>query len=716
MVDAQAIARTEVLIDPHPHSGARYWGCGRPASTCDVTLVTVNQPVAKQVPHVWHRPTGDAVDPWAWLRDRDDPDTIAYLEAENAHADAWFAPHTALTQTLFDELKSRVQETDVAVPVRKGEWWYTSRTEEGASYPIHCRGTSRETATEVVLIDENLEAQGHDYFSLGIFDVSPDQRWLAWAADLDGSEQYTIRFRDLTTGTDIDEVVEGVSTWGGSAWAADSRTFVYMRPDDQMRPAEVWRHTLGTDQSADVLVLDEPDESFYVGVDLTRSEEWIVIHAANKHTAEAWIIPAHAPDTAPRSVRGRTQGVEYQVDHWGDRFVVLTNLDAVDFRVMSAPIERPDEWTELLAHVDGQRIDGLEPFADQLVVHEWSNAQQRIRIVRRDGSIEVLDLGDEPHQLDLEANPEWHAGTLRYSYNSFTTPASVFELDLTTGEHTLLKQQPVPNADLSRYEAHREWATAPDGTLVPVDIVRAKTTPNDGTAPLFVYGYGSYESSMPPWFSIGRLSLLDRGWVWVLVHPRGGGELGRRWYLDGKLLNKRNTFTDTIASVEHVVAGAWAHPDRVIIRGGSAGGLLVGACMTMRPDLFAGVIAEVPFVDAVNTMSDPTLPLTVTEWDEWGDPRAEPIASYMLSYSPYDNTVAADYPAVFITAGLNDPRVSYHEPAKWCARLRAVRTNDAPLLLRTEMGAGHGGPSGRYDMWREEASYLAFALVIAGSA
>jgi oligopeptidase B len=685
-----------------------------------VTLVTVpdatetppTPPIAKQVAHVWHRPTGDATDPWAWLRDRDDPDTVAYLRAENTYTESWFAPHADLTETLFQELRSRVQETDEAVPVRKDAWWYTARTVEGLSYMIHCRGTTREAATEHVLLDENAEADGHEYFSLGVFDVSPGHHLLAWSSDTDGSEEYRLRFRDLRTGVDLDDTIEGTSSWGGSAWSADGAWFFYAKPDDQMRPHQVWRHRIGTPQTDDVLVLHEPDERFYLGCDLSRSGDWILFESSSKQTAEAWILDAHEPTGEPRSVRGRTEGVEYGIDHWGDRFIVLTNLDAEDFRVMTAPLDNPGEWTELLPHVPGQRITAAEPFAGHLVVHEWADAQQRLRILRRSGEVEVLDVGAEPHELELDANPEWLATTLRYGYQSFTTPASIFERDLVAETTTLLKQTPVPNVDLTRYVASREWATSADGTLVPVDIVRARDVAPDGTAPTLVYGYGSYEVSIPPWFSVGRLSLLDRGWTWALVHPRGGGELGRRWYNDGKLTTKQNTFDDTIASVEHLVTNGWAQPGHIAIRGGSAGGLLVGACMTQRPDLFRSVVAEVPFVDVVSTMSDPTLPLTVTEWEEWGDPRSEPWASYMLSYSPYDNTVAADYPALYITAGLNDPRVSYHEPAKWCARLRAVRTNDAPLLMKTELGAGHGGPSGRYDRWRDEALVSTFLIAI----
>ena len=665
--------------------------------------------MAKQIDHQWNRPTGPITDPWAWLRDGDDPDTIAYLQAENAHAEDWLDAHRDLVDTVFDEIKSRVQETDLSAPVRRDGWWYVTRTEEGKSYPIHCRGRSAAEATSQVLLDQNVEAEGHEYFSLSAFDPSPDHSLLAWSSDTDGSERYELHIRDLDTGADLPDVIAG-TTWGGTAWSADGTWLFYVTPDDQMRPYRVWRHRVGTAQSADVMVFEDLDERFFVGVDLSRSGEWIFIDAHSKLSSEVMLVPAHEPTAAPLLVRPRMPDLEYSIDHWADRFVVLTNLDAVDFRLMAAPIENPGQWTELVPHLPGRRIASAEPFADHLVLHEWADAQPRMRVLFRDGTDRTIPFGTDPHDVEPDANPEWTTSTLRFTYQSFTTPLSVYEEDVRTGARTLLKQTPVPNADPNDYVARREWATAPDGTRVPVDIVHRADLLADGAAGGVVYGYGSYEASMPPWFSAARLSLLDRGIVWALAHPRGGGELGRRWYLDGKLLNKRNTFTDTLACVEHLVGNRIIASGRVAIRGGSAGGLLVGACVTMRPELFASAVAEVPFVDVVSTMSDPTLPLTVTEWEEWGDPRAQPYASYIASYSPYDNTVAGAYPALYVTAGLNDPRVSFHEPAKWVAKLRAVRTNDAPLLFKCEMGAGHGGPSGRYEAWRDEARIIAFLL------
>lgn len=676
----------------------------------------MHPPLAKQIPFEWQRPTGGASDPWAWLRDKDDPDTISYLEAENKYADEFFDQHCAFVETVFEEIKSRVLETDLEAPVRKDEWWYTSRTVEGQSYPIHCRGTSRERAAEHVLLDENVEADGHDYFSLGNFAVSPDHALLAWSIDTDGSEHYTMRIRDLATGNELSDVLADTS-WGGCAWSqpatadGDSAQWLfYVRPDETMRPFQVWRHLVGTTQDHDELVLEDLDERFFVSVDLTRSAQWLVLESSSKLSSEVSLIPAAQPTRAPQIVRARTPDLEYHLDHWGDRFVIVTNLAAEDFCVMTAPIQAPHEWTEFLAHQPGRRIIGAEPFESHLVVHEWHDAQQRLRLMWTDGREHVIDLGEQPHEVELDSNPEWHSNTVRFTYQSFTTPASVFEEDILTNERILLKQVPVPGVDLSQYEASREWATAADGTRVPLDVVRRRDATPDRSAPGVVYGYGSYEISLAPWFSVARLSLLDRGWTFAVAHPRGGGELGRRWYLDGKLLAKANTFSDTIACCEHLIARGWVAPQRLAVRGGSAGGLLVGACINMRPELFASAVAEVPFVDVVSTMSDPTLPLTVTEWEEWGDPREQPYAQYMLSYSPYDNVGAHDYPAIYVTAGLNDPRVSFHEPAKWVAKLREVRLNERPLVFKCEMGAGHGGPSGRYESWRDEARVIAFLV------
>ena len=670
----------------------------------------VTPPVAKRIPTPAARWNGEVVDDYAWLRNRDDPDTIAYLEAENTWCDAWFEHLAPLRDQLFEEIRSRTQETDLSVPVPRGPWQYYSRTVEGLDYHVHCRAP-RGGGDEQVLLDENAQAAGQSFFSLGTLEVTPDHFLLAWSVDLDGNEHYTLRIRDLDTGVDLDDVLTEVSA--GSAWSADGLHLFYLRRDEALRPYQVWRHALGTAQADDVLVFEDLDEHFYVDVDRTLSDAFIVISSGSRTTSEVHVVPA-ADATAPaRVIAPRRVGHEYSIDHQGDRFIVLTNDDAEDFRVMTAPVDHPgfDTWVELVAHVPGRRIVQVDAFAGHLVLHEWADATPRLRVLFADGTERVLTFDTDAHDVEPGANAEYDTTVLRFGYEALGVPGQVLEEDLATGVRTLLKEQPVLGGfDRSRYVSTRLWAEAADATKVPIDVIHHVDTPLDGTAAALVYGYGSYEISIPPYFSIARLSLLDRGVVFALVHPRGGGELGRQWYEGGKLLNKPNTFSDTIACAEHLVRAGYAAPDRLALRGGSAGGLLVAACVNARPDLFAAAVAEVPFVDVVNSMSDETLPLTVGEWDEWGDPRTETYGPVMGSYSPYDNIAPVAYPPMFVTAGLNDPRVSYHEPAKYVAKMRATSTGSAPLLLRTELGAGHSGPSGRYDSWRDEARVLAFVL------
>ena len=643
---------------------------------------------------------------------------MAYLEAENAWSDEWFDHLRPLRDQLFEEIRSRTLETDLSVPVPKGPWQYYSRTVEGLDYHLHCRAP-RGGGDEHVMLDENHEAAGKEFFSLGTFEITPDHFLLAWSADLDGSERYTLRVRDLDTGVDLDDVLTDISA--GGSWSADGLHLFYVRHDDALRPFQVWRHELGTEQSADVLVFEDLDEHFYVDVDRTRSDAFIVISSGSRTTSEVHIIPAGDPTAAATVVAARRVGHEYSIDHQGDRFVVLTNDEAEDFRVMTVPVDAlvdaaadaPAEanWTELVAHVQGRRIQQIDSFASHLVLHEWADATPRLRVLFADGTERVLAFETDAHDVEPASNAEYTTSVLRFSYEALGVPTQIIEEDLGTGTRTLLKEQPVLGSfDRTKYISARLWADTSDGTRVPIDVIHHVDTPIDGTAAALVYGYGSYEISIPPYFSIARLSLLDRGVVFALVHPRGGGELGRQWYLQGKLEHKRNTFTDTISCAQHLIASGYASAKRLALRGGSAGGLLVAACVNARPDLFAAAVAQVPFVDVVNSMSDETLPLTVGEWDEWGDPRTEVYGPIMGSYSPYDNIAPVAYPAMFVTAGLNDPRVSYHEPAKYVAKLRATATGDRPLLLQTQLGAGHSGPSGRYESWRDEAKVLAFVL------
>ncbi len=568
-----------------------------------------------------------------------------------------------------------------------------------------------------MLLDQNAEAEGHEFFAVGVFDVSPDHSLLAYATDTNGGEKYALRFRDLSNGADLDDVIEGV--YYGSAWSTDNRTFFYTRPDEAMRPYQVWRHALGRPPAEDTLVFQEDDEHYFLGVNLEKDEQVILIHAGSKITDEFWFLPADQPTSAPRIIQPRIHGLEYSPDHHTGRFFIVTNHEAVNFRLMEAPEGAPgiENWTEVLPHREDVKLDGIDGFATHLVLFERAEALRRIRIMRlADGEIHTIDQPESVYTAGGGPNPEFTSTTLRYSYTSLVTPQSLYDYDTVSRTRQLVKQQPVLGGYHSgRYVSERVWATAPDGERVPISVVYRSDVQIDGRAPCLLYGYGSYESSMDPSFSSLRLNLLDRGFVYAIAHIRGGGEMGRRWYDNGKMLHKRNTFTDFIACAEHLVAARYTSPDRLVIRGGSAGGLLMGAVVNLRPDLFQAVIAQVPFVDVLTTILDETLPLTVMEWEEWGNPQASPeVYQYMKSYSPYDNVEAKAYPAMFVTGGLNDPRVSYWEPAKWVAKLRTTKTDDNLLLLKTEMGAGHMGPSGRYDAWKDEALTHAFILDAVG--
>jgi oligopeptidase B len=671
------------------------------------------------------------VDRYAWLRERDDPAVVAHLEAENAHTEAAMAHTRGLQDRLFEEIRSRVQETDLSVPVRLGPWWYFGRTAEGSQYGIHCRvpATSDRLTLEdappavepgvpfpgeQVVLDENLSAGDSAYFALGAFDVSLDHRWLAYSTDLDGSERYTMRVRDLVTGDDLADEIPEVTY--GTAWSDDASVLFYVRPDPAMRPHQVWRHVIGSPVDEDVLVFEEPDEHFFVSLGRTKDDRFVVLHLGSKVTDETWVLPGSDPFAEWRVVAPREQGVEYSVEHHGDRFVVLTNADgAENFCVVTAPDDDPgrDGWEVLVPHDPEVKLAGLDVMADHLVLHERAGGLTRIRVRRfSDGHEHVIDQPEVVGTVSGAANATFDTTVLRYGFTSMVTPSSIFDVDLVTGERVLRKQQPVLGGyDPADYVTDRLWATAPDGTQVPVSYVCRRDRPTDVPGPAVLYGYGSYEASMDPWFSSARLSLLDRGFVFAVAHVRGGGEMGRRWYLDGKERAKVNTFTDFVTAARHLVEAGMTSPAQLGIRGGSAGGLLVGAALNLAPDLFGAAVAEVPFVDALNTILDPSLPLTVTEWEEWGNPLHDPeVYAYMKSYAPYENVSEAAYPAVLATAGLNDPRVSYWEPAKWVARLRETTLGDAPILLKTEMGAGHGGPSGRYDAWRDEAFVLAFFI------
>lgn len=675
--------------------------------------MTTATPSASRRDHKWARKTGLIDDPYAWLLEQEDPEVLSYLGQENDFADAWFARHSLNVEAIFEEIKTRIKEDDETFPVLHNGWWYSSRTHTGQAYAIHARGKSLEAASSELLLDENLEAVGHSYFSLSALEVSYSNRLLAWSNDTSGEEKYTLHIRNLDTGQDLDDIVPN-TTWGGVAWSRDDNWLFYVVPDDAMRPWQVWRHKLGTHASNDLLVFEETDERFFVGIGSTRSGKWITIETSSKTSSETWLIDTSSVETDPVCVAPRRNNVEYQIDHWGDCFAILTNLEAQDFCVMLADEATPDQWRNFIPHTPGERITGFDCFENHAILQRWHKGQQVLAVVDRAGTLSDIHITDEPHEAELDVNPDWASTSVRLSYQSLTTPATVATYDIANTTLTTLKRTEVLEVDLSCYVSERVWAISDDGTRIPVDYVRHRDTPRDGSAPALVYVYGAYEISTPPWFSIARLSLLDRGWIWALAHPRGGGEMGRQWYEDGKLLNKKNTFIDTIACAAYLADTAVCDGTKIVLRGGSAGGLAVGACITMNPERFSGAIAEVPFVDVTNTMCDPSLPLTVTEWEEWGDPREEPFFSYISSYSPYDNVRAVRYPDLYITAGLNDPRVSYHEPAKWAAKIRHL-SPESTVVFRCEMDSGHGGPSGRYEQWREEAKTLSFALASVNS-
>jgi oligopeptidase B len=705
-------------------------------------------PQATARPHTLTAFGHDREDPWYWLRERDDPEVRAYLEAENGYTEQVLAPLDGLRSTLFEEMKARILETDMSVAARRGPWWYYGRTEEGKNYGIHCRrpaGVADELppagepgSDEQVLLDENVLAEGHEYFAVGTAVVSPDHSMLAYGTDTAGDERYELRFRSLEGGAPSERAPEMVPDTGyGLAWADGSTTVFYVRLDESMRPYQLWRHELGTDPAGDVLVFEEEDRRYSLGTGRTRDGAFVLVALHSTNTTEWLAIPADDPTATPRVVLPRQEGREYTVDHltpaapgepgW---FVVLTTEDALDFRVIAAPDEdlgTAREWREIVPHRPGVRVEDVDVFSDILVLSERADAETSVRVLPLVAGPDpwagdllaggwLLPSTESPSSIWLGTNPEPELTSLRFGRTSMVTPSSVVQITLATRQEVLLKQEPVlGDFDQTRYQTSRVWAQAPDGTRVPISLVHKKDLALP--APCLLYGYGAYEHSIDPSFSPHRLSLLDRGMVYAVAHVRGGGEMGRAWYEDGRMERKANTFSDFIACARHLVAEGIARPDALAGRGGSAGGLLIGAVANEAPSLFTALVAQVPFVDVLTTMLDADLPLTVGEWEEWGNPAADEAAyERMFSYSPYDNVTALNadgsrrtYPSLLVTGGLNDPRVSYWEPAKWVAKIRA-RSPSTKVLLRTEMGAGHGGPSGRYDAWKEEALIYAFLL------
>jgi oligopeptidase B len=691
-------------------------------------------------PRAERHPVGSSVhgvtltDDYAWLRAENwrevmrdpatlDPKIRAYLEAENAYVKAALAHTEPLQEKLFAEMKGRIKEDDSSVPSPDGPHAYYTRFREGGQHPIICR-KPREGGTEHVLLDGDALANGKAYFQFGGMQHSPDHRLIAWSADDNGSEYETLRVRDPATGEDLADLIADVE--GAPVWTADSTAFYYVRLDDNHRPSRVYRHKLGTPAADDELIYEEADSRFFVSVGRTQSGRFAEISMDDHQTSESWLIDLTVADAKPVLVAAREKSVQYDIEHhpnWSGEevLVIRTNADgAEDFKIAVTPLAKParTNWRELVPHRRGVYILSVNMLAGWMIRMEREDSLPRI-VVRRlaDGEEHTIAFPEEAYSLGAESGYEFATDTLRFHYSSMTTPNEVWDYDVRTRERTLRKRQEIPSGhDPAAYVTRRLFATAADGEKVPISILHRKGVKPDGSAPLLLYGYGSYGYALPASFSGGRLSLVDRGFVYAIAHVRGGSEKGRHWYNDGKMLEKANTFTDFIAAAEHLLAQGYAAPGKIVSHGGSAGGLLVGASVNLRPDLFAGVIADVPFVDVLNTMSDGSLPLTPPEWQEWGNPVEDAdIFSVMHGYSPYENTRAQDYPAILAIGGLTDPRVCYWEPAKWVAKLRAVGTGDKLIALKTNMEAGHGGASGRFERLKEVALSYAFAIEVVGS-
>lgn len=677
-------------------------------------------PVAAQRPHEVSHHGVTLTDPYNWLRDPDypevdDEDVLAYLKSENAYFEAAMAPHAALTEEIFEELKGRIKEDDSSVPLKDGDWLYQWRFETGAQYRKWYR-TPVAGGKEQLILDEPALAEGKDYFRLGAMNVSPDGKLLAWSADTDGSEYFTVRVKNLETGEVLADEIP--ATIGEVVWAKDNATLIYAElMAERWRPYRIRAHKLGTPVADDPVLYEEPDLGFFAGVGITHSRDFIVIGSGDNVTTEVRVVPAADPLAAPTLLAARQPGHEYYADHADGRFFIRTNDEVADFRIVTAPEDAParENWQELIGATPGQYLQGLTAFKDFIVVEERLNGLDQIRIRNHAGDEHRVEFPEAAYRASLGANAEFDVGEIRIDYESMVTPDTVFDYRLEDRQLTTRKVQEIPSGyDASQYATERVMASARDGALIPVSIVYRKDFAK-GTGPVHQYGYGAYAYGLSPSFSSARLSLLDRGFAYAIAHVRGGDELGRQWYLDGKLEKRTNTFNDFVDVARFLVAEGWTTAGNVSASGGSAGGELMGAVINQAPEVWRGVVAHVPFVDVLNTMLDDTLPLTPLEWPEWGNPIEDKAAFDLIrSYSPYDNVEAKAYPPLLITGGLNDPRVTYWEPTKWAAKLRATKTDDNLLLLKTNMGAGHGGKSGRFESLREVAEEYVFLLMAFG--
>lgn len=670
-------------------------------------------PIAAIRPHAMTKHGHTRIDNYYWLNERENPEVLAYLEAENQYADTCLKHTETLQDQLFKEITGRIKQDDNSVPIKIRDYYHYTRFEEGKEYPIYCRKKQSLDAPEEIILDGNQLAEGHAFFEIGEVSLSEDDRLLAYSVDTVSRRIYAVFVKDLTTGELVGQPIENTS--GNLVWASDNQTLFYGVKDETLRPCKIMRHRLGTNAEDDAEVYHETDETFVCYISKTKSRKYLIINSESTLSSECRILESNQPNDDFRIFQERQPDMLYAIDHYGEHFYIQTNADgARNYKIMRTPIGQTEKanWEEVVAPREQVMIEGFTIFNKFFVIEEREGGLVKIRVKSWDGMTDYyIDFGEPAYTAGVGANPDFDATKVRFAYTSMTTPSSVFEYDMEKRTKTLLKQQEVVGGyKPSDYITERLMVPSHDGVLVPMSIVYKRGMAKNGQNPLVLYGYGSYGSSMDAYFSVARLSLLNRGFIWAIAHIRGGEELGRQWYEDGKMLHKKNTFFDFIACAEYLVKQGFTSTDRMFAMGGSAGGLLVGAVVNMRPDLWKGVIAQVPFVDVVTTMLDENIPLTTGEYDEWGNPNEKQYYDYMLSYSPYDNVEAKDYPAMLITTGLHDSQVQYWEPAKWTAKLRALKTDQNPLYLKTEMDYGHGGASGRFEGYREVALEYVFML------
>ncbi|MDF1864529.1 MAG: S9 family peptidase [Saprospiraceae bacterium] len=681
------------------------------------TKTDIEAPTCQKKPHEIITHGDKRIDNYYWLNQREDEEVLSYLKAENEYKDKMIAHLADLQENLFEEIKGRIKQTDLSVPYKDNGYFYFTKYNEGEEYPIYARKKGNLEAPEEVYMNVNKLAKPFDYYNVSGRSVSLNNELLAYGEDTLSRRIYTIRFKNLKTGEMLEDQIKNTS--GSAVWANDNKTVFYTVKDKSLRSFKVFKHVLGTDSADDQEVFHETDETFSCYVYKTKSKKFIVIGSFQTVSTEYRVLNANTPNGDWQIIQPRERDLEYSIKHFEDKWFIKTNLDAKNFRLMSTPenATTKDNWKEVIPHRETVLLEGVDIFKEYLVLEERINGIRKLRIMPWEGKEHYIDFPEESYVSSTSVNLEFDTEILRISYTSLTTPTSIFDYNMSSKDRVLLKQQEVVgDFDPAKYQSERHFATASDGAKVPISLVYKKGVEKDGKAPLLLYGYGSYGASMDPRFSSVRLSLLDRGFIFAIAHIRGGEEMGRGWYEDGKLLNKKNTFTDFIDCGEYLIAENYTNKENLYAMGGSAGGLLMGAIINMRPDMWKGIVAAVPFVDVVTTMLDETIPLTTGEFDEWGNPKDPKYYDYIKSYSPYDNVEAKEYPAMLVTTGLHDSQVQYWEPAKWVAKLREMKTDNNPLIMRTNMDAGHGGQSGRFRRYKETAMEYAFILDLAGLA